>query len=116
MGTKVGHVTIHRQIMDHIVWKDPYAYQIWNWCLFKAAFMVHYRKFNGTEVKLKRGQFIYGRNFSAKELPISHNTIRKWMDKFENDPEYDLITRERKQWYSIITVKNYTKWQRRNQL
>jgi len=59
------------------------------------------------------GQFVFGRFKAEEELSIDGSIIYKWIKKFTGD-EYEMITIESNNQYSIITICNWEEYQGRD--
>ena len=109
-----GYFKVHRKILDSQVFAHQTALKIWIWCLAKVTFKERFVsvKINKGEkiVKLKPGQFIFGRFKAEEELNIDGSTIYKWMQKFSSS-EFDMIKIESNNQYSIITLCKWEEYQ-----
>ena len=69
-----GWIRLHRDILDSDVFASQKMLKIWVWCLCKANFkdrIIPLKIGRGeTLVKVKRGQFIFGRFKAEEELFI----------------------------------------------
>ena len=59
--------------------------KIWIWCLLKASSQEYETIVGLTNVKLEKGQFIFGRKKAAEELKMNENTIYKYMKVLEKE-------------------------------
>lgn len=109
-----GYFKVHRKILDSQVFAHQTALKIWIWCLAKVTFKERFVsvKINKGEkiVKLKPGQFIFGRFKAEEELNIDGSTIYKWMQKFSSS-EFDMIKIESNNQYSIVTLCKWEEYQ-----
>jgi len=109
-----GSIKLHRRILDSQVFAHQTALKIWVWCLCKASFKERYISLKigkgETTVHVNPGQFIFGRFTAEEELGIDGSTIYKWIKKFES-PEYDMITIDSNNQYSIISISNWSSYQ-----
>jgi hypothetical protein len=105
-----GYFKVHRRILTSQVFANQIALKIWIWCLAKATYKKRYvsLKIGKGErtVPLMPGQFIFGRFKAEEELSIDGSTIYKWIKKFDG-AEYEMITMESNNQYSIITICNW---------
>ena len=106
------YILLARSIIDSDVFASQKLLKIWIWCLCKASFkdrVVSLKIGRGeTPVKMKRGQFIFGRHSAEEELFIDGSTIYKSMQKLK---ELGNITIDSNNQYSIITISNYDTYQ-----
>lgn len=107
-----GWIRLERGIVDHWMWEDAEAVKLWLYLLLNANYVDKTRAFNGSVVSVKRGQLIYGRKAVSRKLGIGEAKLRRVMKKFEDD---HMISQQRTNKYSIITVTCYEKYQDTNQ-
>ena len=108
-----GYFKVYRKILESQVFAHQTALKIWIWCLAKVTFkdrFVPLKSGKGTiTVALKPGQFIFGRFTAEEELNIDGSTVYKWIQKFAS-PDFDMITIESNNQYSIITLCNWEQY------
>lgn len=106
-------IKLHRDILDSDVFASQKMLKIWIWCLCKANFKnrtIPLKVGRGeTLVKIKRGQFLFGRFKAEEDLCIDGSTIYKAMKKLE---EMNNISIQSNNQYSIVTVCNYNDYQK----
>lgn len=107
-----GWIKLYRKSIDSQVFQNEGLWKIWTWCLLKANHedrWVPVKTGKGTtEVFVKRGRFIFGRNTAAKELKMVERTVHKRMLKLENMRNCDIQSDTH---YSIVTILNYDLYQ-----
>jgi len=112
-----GFFKVYRKILNSNVFANQTALKIWIWCLAKVTYKERFVSIKVGKgeitVKLKPGQFLFGRFTAEEELNIDGSTIYKWMKKFVS-PEYEMITIESTNQYSIITICNWEEYQSRD--
>ena len=110
-----GYILLSRAILDSDVFASQKLLKIWIWCLCKANFKdrsIPLKIGRGeTVVKVKRGQFIFGRFKAEEELFIDGSTIYKSIKKLE---EHQMIKIESSNQYSVITICKYDTYQDNN--
>lgn len=110
-----GYILLSRAILDSDVFASQKLLKIWVWCLCKANFKdrsIPLKIGRGeTVVKVKRGQFIFGRFKAEEELFIDGSTIYKSIKKLE---EHQMIKIESNSQYSVITICKYDTYQDSN--
>ena len=108
-----GWIRLHRDILDSDVFASQKMLKIWIWCLCKANFKdrkVPLKIGRGeTLVKVKRGQFIFGRFKAEEELFIDGSTIYKIMLRLEKMNNIKIQSNNQ---YSIVTINKYNDYQR----
>jgi|TARA_B100000315_G_C14573251_1_gene586700 hypothetical protein len=107
-----GCIFLSRSILNSKVFRNEKWLKVWIWCLLKAnhkeiSLAVKTGKGN-TVIKIKRGQFLYGRHSASRALDMPPSTIRNiiaFLVRWEN------LTIKADTHYSIITVLNYDTYQ-----
>jgi hypothetical protein len=94
------------------VFQNEGLWKVWCWCLMRAShneqwFPVKTGR-GTTEVHLKPGQFIFGRNAAAKALKMSPETVRSRMLKLK---KVENLTIQSTTHYSIVTICNWATYQ-----
>jgi hypothetical protein len=109
-----GSILLARGILNSQVFAHQTALKIWIWCLCRATFKERFVSVKigkgETTVKLKPGEFIFGRFKAEEELGIDGSTIYKWMQKFAN-PDFDMVKIQSNSQYSIISICNWQTYQ-----
>lgn len=109
-----GYFKVHRKILDSQVFAHPIALKIWVWCMAKVTFKERFITLKigkgDIVVKLLPGQFIFGRFKAEDEIGIDGSTIYRWIQKFSTK-EYNMVTIESNNQYSIITLCNWEQYQ-----
>lgn len=112
-----GSILLARGILNSQVFAHQTALKIWIWCLCRATFKERFVSVKigkgETTVKLKPGEFIFGRFKAEEELGIDGSTIYKWMQKFANS-DFGMIKIESNSQYSIISICNWQTYQQIN--
>lgn len=107
-----GFIFLSRSLLDSEVFASQKMLKIWIWCLCKANFKsktVPIKTGRGeTSVKIKRGQFIFGRFKAEDELCIDGSTIYKIMKKLEQIGNISIKSNSH---YSVISICNYETYQ-----
>lgn len=111
-----GWIAVQRKIQTSFVWTNPFVLKLWLLCLFKASHNGNRFLFNGTEVRVDRGQFVTGRVALAKEYnegvtsgqQVSPTSLNRWLNKFRKLGMLDIKSTTK---YSVVTVINYDLYQ-----
>lgn len=107
-----GYIKLHRKIVDSRVFQNEGLLKVWIWCLVKASHLGRWVKVKAgrgiTEVYLEPGQFIFGRNSSAKDLNMKPEAARRRIEKLE---KLGCIELGRTSKYSLISVINWHSYQ-----
>ena len=109
-----GYFKVYRKITESSIFAHPVALKIWIWCLAKASYKDRFATLKvgrgETIVSIKAGQFLFGRFKAEEELGIDGSTIYKWINRFAS-AEFDMITIESNNQYSVITICNWVDYQ-----
>lgn len=107
-----GYVKIFRKMLDSSIFQNEGLFKVWMWCLLKAN---HKDKWvslkigrGRTEILVKSGQFVFGRDSAANELGMSPSTVWKRIQKLEKLRSCDIQSNSH---YSIITIINWESYQ-----
>lgn len=95
-----GYIKLHRKAQQTEVFKNPYAWQLFTYCLFNA-------RFSGDEA----GTFITTQNEIRRDLKWSRNTVIKFM-KFLKDIDcidYEGVIGNTGK--TIVKVRNFNRYQ-----
>lgn len=109
------YIKLYRCIEDSQAFQNPELFKVWVWCLVRANYKDRWLSVKTgrgtTEVFLKRGQFIFGRNEAAKKLKMRPTTLRDRMKKLANMQNLAIQPATH---YSIVTVCKYDDYQSRD--
>ena len=107
-----SYILLSRSILDSDVFASQKLLKVWIWCLCKANYkdrFVPLKVGKGeTVVKVKRGQFLFGRFKAEEEIGIDGSTIYKSIHKLKN---MEMIEIESNNQYSVITICKYDIYQ-----
>lgn len=107
-----GYVALWRKSIESEVFQNEGLWKLWTWCLMRANYKDNFipvKTGRGeTTVKVKRGQFIFGRNEAARSLNSNPSTVWKRMQKLS---EIGNISISSNSHFSIVTVLNYEGYQ-----
>lgn len=107
-----GFILLSRKLLDSDVFASQKLLKIWVWCLIKASYKdrsVPLKVGKGVRiVKIKRGEFIFGRMKAEEELYIDGSTIYKSIHKLK---DMDMINIKSNNQYSILSICNYDTYQ-----
>lgn len=107
-----GWVRLWRKITEDEVFQDPVLLKMFLWGLLKAShkeIAVPVKTGRGvTMIRLKPGQFIFGRNQAAKELRLTPSGTRNKSVKLETLQIWDIKPDTH---FSIVTLRNWEIYQ-----
>jgi len=105
-------ILLYRKLLDSPVFHNEGLLKVWIWCLLRASFKertVPVKTGRGiTEVKIKPGQFIFGRNTAAADLNMKPKTVYNRIQKLKR---YDKIDIQRDTHFSVVTILNWELYQ-----
>ena len=109
-------IKLDRRISDHKIMKDPLAFQLFVYCILKAA----YYPINDDGVDVPRGSFMTTIRELSTNLKCSYNSIVVRLRKisvytsgsdYGSDYGSNLLTHTRVGNRLMVTVIHYDKWQ-----
>ena len=103
-----GHIKLHRKLLDSEVFSNANTLKVWIWVLLKSN---HAQKsIPNLNIKLKPGQFLYGRNSASQELQMAPSSVRNQVSKLLS---LGLILMDsfKDKGYSLITVRKWATYQ-----
>jgi hypothetical protein len=107
-----GWISLHRKTLESRVFANEGLLKVWIYCLLKAnhdtAFVPMNTGRGETEVEVKPGQFIFGRNIAARELSMNSSTVYKRMKKLESMKNINIQSNTH---YSLVSVCNWATYQ-----
>ena len=113
---ELGFVKVHRAILTSHVFQNEGLLKVWLWCLLKANHSETWEATKigrgTTEVKISRGQFIFGREKASKELRMKPSTVWKRILKLENMRNLNIQSNSK---YSVISIVNWNTYQDRKE-
>ena len=103
-----GWIKLHRKLLSSKIFSSEKILKIWIWCLLKASSQEYETIVGMTNVKLEKGQFIFGRKNAAEELKMNENTIYKYMKVLEKEGNINIKSNNK---YSIVTIEKWGQYQ-----
>lgn len=108
----IGWIALHRKLLDSRVFANEGLLKVWIYCLCRANHEKNYVPITTgkgeTEVEVKPGDFIFGRNAAAKDLKMNPSTVYKRMQKLENMGNINIKSNSH---YSIVSICNWLTYQ-----
>lgn len=108
MSKKNGYCLAYRKAWTHDAFADLLEAAIWNYLYQNAFYEDGERNFNGTIIKLKRGQIAITPRFLAKGFRITESNARRVIEKLIRLKSVEKQTTTKA---TIITICNYDKFQ-----
>lgn len=108
MEGRDGWIKIYRQLEDSPIWGNPRLVYFWIWCLIQADIEAHETLINGHVVKMKPGQFIFGRKSAAQKTKLGESTVYRYIQLLE---KLKMVNRKVNSRYTLVTIVNWRKFQ-----
>lgn len=99
-----GWIKLHRSVLSSEVFKNPYLFKVWVWCLTKASTKPRKLTVGLQTIHLQEGQFVYGLLQASEELDIPKSSLDRYLKKLEKMGNVGIKHTNK---YSILTVKNW---------
>ncbi len=103
-----GWISIHKQIRDHWLWKDPKYLQAWMDMLMMANYNEQKKPYKEAIVLIKRGEFPASYRSLALRWGWSKNTVIKFINRLKTDTMVDTHT---DYGFTLVKIVNYDKYQ-----
>ena len=118
-----GYIKLWRKLLDSPIFANEALLKIFIYCLFKmhipprdkAGNFMHESKWlpiitgkSKTEVEIKPGQFLFGRQITAKRLRMNSSSVRNRFNKLKKMRIVDIQSFPH---YSLITVNDWEDYQ-----
>lgn len=103
-----GWIKLYRKLLSSKIFNNEKILKIWIWCLLKASSQEYETLVGMTNIKLERGQFVFGRKKAAEELKMNENTIYKYMKVLEKEQNINIKSNNK---YSVVTIEKWGQYQ-----
>ena len=103
-----GWIKIHRKLIESNVFDNEKALKVWIWCLLKATHKETELLIGKQVVKLKPGQFVFGREKAAEELKMKPSTVYGYIGLLQNMG--NLVTKPNNK-FTLVTVVKWDLYQ-----
>ena len=108
MEGRVGWIKIYRQLENSPIWENPRLVYFWIWCLMQAYVDNCETVINGNTVKIKPGQFIFGRRSAAQKTGLGEATVYRYLKLLE---KLKMVNSKANNKYTLVTIVNWRKYQ-----
>lgn len=109
MAKRRGSITIDRNLRDWWGWSNPLYVRSWLDLLMMAAWRDHTRDFQGTPVRVKRGQIVTSQRILAERWSCGRQIVRTFLRNLDKTDA--ISTRKLTHQYTLITICNYEDYQ-----
>jgi len=103
-----GYIFLHRKTQKHWVFERSEYLKAWIQMLFDATHQDYEVLVGNQLVRLKRGQFIFGRKAFAKKTGLSERSVRTLINRLKKSQMIDQQTTNK---FSSISILNYDDYQ-----
>jgi hypothetical protein len=106
-----GWIALHRKITNHWVYDDSDFFKVWVTMLMDANHTSKRRMFNGVLTTIERGQLLFGLQAFSSKSGVSISKLRRILAELEAE---GMISRQKTNKYSLISISNYDTYQNSN--
>lgn len=105
-----GWIKLHREIIDHWIYKDAEYLKVWVEMLVRARYWDESSmELVGDQlIEVGRGEFIFGRPKWSKRLGISEQRLKTLIQKMIKDGMIELVQKYPR--FTLYRIKNYEKF------
>ena len=103
-----GYIKLYRNILNSPIFQNEKLLKIFIWCLLKASHKEREQIVGRQVIKLKEGQFIFGRKIAASELGIPPSTLWDYIKLME---KMKIISIKSNTKFSVITLEKWRIYQ-----
>jgi len=105
---KAGWIKLFRKVQDNAIYKDSELLHIWTHCLLNASWEDKEVYFNGSMVRIRRGELIVGRDKLQERTGINGMTAYRKLNVLQKMGNVNIKANNR---YSVVSVVNYDAYQ-----
>ena len=113
----LSYIKLFRKLLNSPIFENEKALKIWIWCLLKATHIEREQLVGQQIVKLKKGEFVFGRNKASEELKMTESTVYKYIKLLEklqmisikSNTKFSIVSIEKWEDYQIEELKNNNK-------
>ena len=103
-----GWISLHRKLLDSLVFSNPNLLKVWVWCLLKATHTEHTQMVGLVKVELKKGDFVTGRFKGSEELNLNPSTFYKYLKVLEDEKQIKINSNNK---FTVVTIVNWEVYQ-----
>lgn len=109
----LGYVKLYRNLINNEIFQNEKLLKVFIWCILKANYKERSQIVGRNHIKLKEGQFVFGRNKAALELSMAPSTLWDYMQLLKNINVIDIESNNK---YSIVSVEKWTFYQTKDNI
>lgn len=103
-----GFIAMQREALDHPLLRDGERFRAWFWLVANAAWKPTRFDIRGNITMIERGQLCVSRSQLSEAWGWSPSAVERFLARLETE---QMIGRETGQGRSILTIRNYAKYQ-----
>ena len=103
-----SYIKLFRKLLNSPIFENEKALKIWIWCLLKATHREREQLVGQQIVKLKKGEFVFGRKQASEELKMTESTIYKYIKLLEN---LQMISIKSNNKFSVVSIEKWEDYQ-----
>lgn len=101
-------IKLYRKLLKSPIFDNEKALKIWIWCLLKATHKDRNQLVGLQIVKLKNGQFVFGRKKASEELKMKESTIYKYISLLKKLQMIDIKSNNK---FSVVSIEKWESYQ-----
>lgn len=103
-----GYIKLYRNLLESEIFQNEKLLKVFVWCLLKASHKERDQLVGRQKIKLRDGQFVFGRNTASIELNMAPSTLWDYMKLLEARQTINIKSNNK---FSIITIEKWTMYQ-----
>ena len=103
-----GWVKLHRGLLEHGIFQDAEALQVWMYLLLRASYREQKLAIGRQVILLQPGQLLYGRKAVSEKLGMGEGKLRGIMEMLMQAGSIMVESTNR---YSVVTIVNWMEYQ-----
>lgn len=103
-----SYIKLFRKLLNSPIFENEKALKIWIWCLLKATHKEREQLVGQQIVKLKKGDFVFGRKQASEELKMTESTIYKYIKLLE---KLQMISIKSNNKFSVVSIEKWEDYQ-----
>ena len=103
-----GYIKLYRTLIDSDIFQNEKLFKVFIWCLLKATHKERDQVIGRKTIRLKEGQFIFGRLKASSELNMAPSTVWDYMKLLEKHKNINIKSNNK---YSVVTIEKWGSYQ-----
>lgn len=99
-----GYIKLYRTLIDSDIFQNEKLFKVFIWCLLKATHKERDQVIGRKTIRLKEGQFIFGRLKASSELNMAPSTVWDYMKLLEKHNNININSNNK---YSVVTIEKW---------